>query len=135
MLCLPCSQPSAVPAVPSGWPCFPSDPFRMAEANLRGWLLWVLLLHLVSPGACVQAPAASHSGYWEGGCLATVREGLGSRGPVSGQMGIPGTPEEGCRSGVLGCPSFQVMGLDGHKCWGGGSCTQYDRVPPIPSLP
>lgn len=65
----------------------------MAEAGLRGWLVWALLLLSVSL-VPVAAPVASHWG-WQG-LLGDSGEGLGW-GQSSDRLRIPDTPEEGCR--------------------------------------
>lgn len=50
-----CVQPLAIPEAWRGYPLTPSRP-GMAEAGLRGWLLWALLLRLVSPRAWLHLP-------------------------------------------------------------------------------
>lgn len=47
----------------------------MAEAGLRGWLLWALLLQVVSLLPVFHSPLPPLGAA--GGCLVTAREGLG----------------------------------------------------------
>lgn len=106
----------------------------MAEACLRGWLLWVLLLQSVSL-APVSTLHASHRRPWAGGFLVTVREGLGLGGWSLDRQGTPGTPEEGCGwVGGPGLPKPPSHGVRWTQGWGGGRWTRCDQVPPILGL-
>lgn len=69
----------------------------MAEAGPRGWLLWALLLHLVSLGVGGHSHSATAAlgEYCAGGCVATVRRAWmdeGSQAALGGvQVGVLGT--------------------------------------------
>ena len=47
---------------------------------------------------------------------------------------MPGTLEKGCKSGVLGCSSLQIMGSDGHKHGEWDRWLGCDQVLPIAGL-
>lgn len=51
---------------PGPYPLRPLPRAGMAEAGPRGWLLWALLLHLVSPGAGGRPSTAAGGAIGEG---------------------------------------------------------------------